>query len=173
MVTDTVREGKGASQGPPRHLQGLSEVLRRLQGFQGSQIQVGFVGSPASQSKIHKFREPRGLINFGGMRPCLPATMMQHATCVSRLSAYIVHSSILPTPPGKAEKLRLRQRAAARYACVRANTKIQFNRHRVSERAAPSRERPTPSWASRSLLVQDASSSGASKSIYLRKYRDE
>ena len=29
--------------------------------------------------------------------------------------------------------------------------KIQFNRHCVSERAAPSRERPTPSWPSRSL----------------------
>ena len=43
--------------------------------------------------------------------------------------------------------------------------KIQFNRHCVSERAAPSRELPTPSWPSRSLFVQDASSSGASKSI--------
>ena len=47
----------------------------------------------AFQSKIHKFREPRGLTNFGGTLPCLPATMMQHATCVLRLSAYIVHNS--------------------------------------------------------------------------------
>ena len=108
----------------------------------------------AFRSKNHKFREPRDLTNFG--------SQLTLSTVV-----------ILPTPPCKAEKLRLRQRAAARYPCVRASPKIQFNRHRVSERAAPSRERPTPSWPSRSLLVQDASSSGGSKSIYLRKYRNE
>ena len=119
-----------------------------------SALSKGLCWLRAFQSKNHKFREPRDLTNFG--------SQLTLSTVV-----------ILPTPPCKAEKLRLRQRAAARYPCVRASPKIQFNRHRVSERAAPSRERPTPSWPSRSLLVQDASSSGASKSIYLRKYRNQ
>ncbi len=61
----------------------------------------------------------------------------------------------LPTPPCKVEKSRFRRRAAARYPCVRASPKIQLDRHhRVSERAAPGRERPTPSRASRSLSFE-------------------
>ena len=120
---------------------------------------------PAFQSKIHKFREPRGVINFGGMRPACDTFYASQLTLSTIL--------LLPTPPCKAEKSRLRRRAAARHPCLHAGLKIRFNRHRVSERAAPSRERPAPSWASRSLLVQDASSSSASKSIYLRKYRNQ
>ena len=112
-------------------------------------------------------------INFGSQEAsltsarCGPACLRQECSMLLAFYASQLTLStviILPTPPCKAEKLRLRQRAAARYRCVRASPKIQFNRHRVSERAAPSRERPTPSWPSRSLLVQDASSSGASKS---------
>ena len=155
----------GAFRTLPQNFQGTAHVVGShalLKGlpspFQGlhllSPVKGPLLAHRAFQSKIHKFREPRDFTNFG--------SQLTLSTVV-----------ILPTPPCKAEKLRLRQRAAARYPCVRASPKIQFNRHRVSERAAPSRERPTPSWPSRSLLVQDASSSGASKSIYLRKYRNE
>ena len=178
-ASDPPRGLPGPSRGPPKKLRGCQKVPAHVVSLYGSHalfegpakffsrasqdpgglhllspVKGPLLAHRAFQSKNHKFREPRDLTNFG--------SQLTLSTVV-----------ILPTPPCKAEKLRLRQRAAARYPCVRASPKIQFNRHRVSERAAPSRERPTPSWPSRSLLVQDASSSGGSKSIYLRKYRNE
>ena len=66
--------------GPPRTLP------------EASQGPPGVLGASLFKARFINFGSQR-LSNFGGMRPCLPATMMQHATCVLRLSAYIVRSS--------------------------------------------------------------------------------
>ena len=78
-----------ASQGPPRSLPGLS----RLPAFQDSDplspVKGPLLAHRAFQSKIHKFREPRGLINFGG-DAALPACD-NDAACYLRFTPLSLH----------------------------------------------------------------------------------
>ena len=96
----------------PRPFEGPSKSFSRASQDPGlhllSPVKGPLLAHRAFQSKNHKFREPRDLTNFGSQLTLSTVVM-------------------LPRPPCKAEKHRLRQRAAARYPCVRASPKIQVD----------------------------------------------
>ena len=189
----------GPLQAPPRNLPGASQGFSERP-FRAVRQLLPWPPGLRSQPRASPLHRPcRGLQRlskglFAGPEPARgfffgeppkPSQKSRNSSFPFKNGLFLVYTTIAEIQSFRAskgqmgqkqpvsEKLRLWQRAAARYPCVRVSPKIQFNRHRVSERAAPSRERPTPSWASRALRLQGVSSSGASKSKYLRKYRNQ